>query len=75
MIQDPELERIWRTGLQGEDLNESDLGRLNAMLVATLRRFENAYYQNRIGTIEPSQWGSMAVRMKGFTTSPATRDW
>lgn len=72
---DPEMSRIWTSGISGVKLSEIDQERFDTMLLAAVRRFENAYYQYRLGTIDEEQWEVLKARVQGVVTSPGTRAW
>jgi len=74
-VTDPEIERVWRMGLAGEELNDVDKERFRAIITATMRRFENAFYQYELGTIEPKQWEGLSLQVQRIMSNPGTDEW
>lgn len=72
---DSEMSRIWSSGLSGGALDENDQIRFRAMLLAAIRRFENAYYQYELGTIEQRQWEILKAQAQGVILNPGSRVW
>ena len=72
---DSEMARIWNSGMSGEELSENDQIRFRAMLLAAVRRFENAFYQYQLGTIDERQWEVLKSQVQNVITTPGSRDW
>jgi hypothetical protein len=72
---DEDVARLWYTADAGEVLEGLDAERFNALAIANMRRFENAYYQYLIGGIEPSQWDGIRRALGTVVTTPGHRRW
>ena len=72
---DPEMTRIWGSGMAGDKLGDNDQARFDAMLLAAVRRFENAYYQYRLETLDQQQWDVLRGQIRGIVSSPGSKDW
>ena len=72
---DPDAARIWDAGSAGEHLEPIDQSRYLNLVGANMRRFENAFYQYRIGGIEESQWRPIENIIEGLINTPGHRAW
>ena len=68
---DPETSRLWATYLRSPELL-SDEERLQGgyLFAAVIRRLENIYLQNQLGTISEEGWQSRQNLFLGMATSP-----
>ena len=73
--EDPDVVRVWEAGSAGEHLDPLDHSRYLALVGANMRRFENAFYQYRIGGIEESQWRPSEAIIRNLMSSPGQRVW
>jgi hypothetical protein len=76
VAQDPALTTIWFDGLSGTvDLSETDRRRFNLLLISLLRRWENAFHQNRAGLLESASWSGMREGLTFVFSSPGAQTW
>ncbi len=77
LASDPEVSRIWFSGLWADaQLTEEEGDRLLALLFSAVRRWESAFHNVRTGTIEHSSWAGLHAEYTDAFASPgATRRW
>ena len=59
----------------GDDFNSLDRlenARFRFAHMATMRRYENAWFQHRIGTLKGDDWRAISANLKSLFTSPGT---
>lgn len=74
---DPELTRIYTTGLREgrHGLTDSEWSQFNLLMVAMVRRLENAYFQSHQGFIPAEQWDGLSKAYDFIVLSPGGREW
>jgi hypothetical protein len=73
---DPELVRVWFSGMAGEDLSESDGRRFTLMLISVAREWEIAYHKSRGGTLDSASWAGIGEEFaRTFATPGAQQYW
>lgn len=71
---DPELTRIWFTGVAAADqLSEEELRRFDLLLVAQLIEIDANYALVRAGTLDPEIWAIWAGVLERWTRHPHFR--
>lgn len=72
---DADVARVYYAGAAGDELSELDKNRFEALVIANMRRFENAFYQYEIGGIEPAQWAGVQTALSAVVRPPGIRAW
>lgn len=72
---DPDVARVYYSGIAGAELDELDANRFDALVIANMRRFENAYYQYATGGIEAGQWAGVRQALTLVVQPPGMRLW
>ena len=75
VAQDPDLADIYRRGLQGESLNETEWIRFRFVMSNLFAHYEHLYYQHRAGLAEPDYWESRAANMEWYFAQPGWRSY
>ena len=76
IAQDPALTKLWFDGLSGKvQLSEADAQRHNLLLMSLVRRWENAFHQNRVGMLESVSWSGMRDGLTFVFSSPGAQAW
>jgi hypothetical protein len=73
IAQDPDLADIYRRGLRGESLNETEWIRFRFVISNLFGTYEHLYYQHRAGLAEPELWESRAANMAWYLAQPGWR--
>ena len=73
IAQDPDLADIYRRGLIGESLNETEWIRFRFVISNLFGHYEHLYYQHRAGLAEPEYWESRAANMEWYFAQPGWR--
>lgn len=72
----PELARIWDTGLQGVDnLKPEELTAFHSMLIAYVRIFETLYFQSETGTMARELWEAEKRVLRFMFAMPGVQQW
>ena len=70
-----ELARIWQKGSQSyEDLDDGERFRYNLAMLTLFRRFENAFFQTRAGTLPPEAWEGFKLGMMSILAEDSARE-
>jgi hypothetical protein len=64
---------LLRGGDDFDALDRVDKARFRFHLMGFMRRFENAYMQHKIGTLEESNWGGLRSTLDSVLSSPGSR--
>ena len=74
---DSELTRIYTTGLgpESNELSAAERAQFNLLMVAMVRRLENAYFQNSQGFIPREQWDGLQKAFDFIILAPGGRRW
>ena len=74
---DPDVSRIWFSGLWGgAELTPEEGQRLLALLASAVRRWESAFYNVQKGTIEHSSWAGLHLEYTNvFASAGAAERW
>ena len=75
IAQDPDLADIYRRGLKGESLNETEWIRFRFVMSNLFGHYEHLYYQHRSGLAEPEYWESRAANMEWYFAQPGWRSY
>ena len=75
VAQDPDLADIYRRGLQGDSLNETEWIRFRFVISNLFGHYEHLYYQHRAGLAEPELWESRAANMEWYFAQPGWRSY
>lgn len=72
-----ELTRIYTAGLaEGRSgLTDSEWNQFNLLMVAMVRRLENAYFQDQQGFIPEDQWDGLSKAYDFVVLTPGGREW
>ena len=70
---DPELVRIWFSGLSGEELSDLDGRRFSLMLISVAREWETAFHKSRGGTLDSASWAGMAEEFARTFATPGVQ--
>jgi hypothetical protein len=70
-----DVARVYYAGAAGDQLDELETNRFDALVIANMRRFENAFYQYQIGGIEPTQWAGVQTALAGVVEPLGIRKW
>lgn len=63
---------VLRGGDDFEGLDRVEKARFRFMHMATMRRFENAWFQHRLGTLKEGDWRAIAVNLDSIFALPGT---
>jgi hypothetical protein len=75
IAQDPDLADIYRRGLRGESLHETEWIRFRFVMSNLFGHYEHLYYQHRAGLAEPELWESRAANMEWYFAQPGWRSY
>lgn len=76
IAQDPALTKLWFDGRSGTvELSDADRQRHNLLLMSLVRRWENAYHQNRAGMLESASWSGMREGLALVVSPPGAQAW
>jgi len=67
---DKQVATLWHAVATGQQLEGIDAEQLDALLMATTRRFENAFYQHEIGGIDSPQWRGIESAISAVVKAP-----
>jgi hypothetical protein len=74
--QDPELTRAFAHAVEDwEGVTEEERWRALPLLFATFKLFENAWFQQRQGTLDAAQWEGWDAYMRTYYHRPGTQTW
>ena len=63
---------VLRGGDDFEGLNRLEKSRYRFMLMATMRRYENVWFQHRMGTLKTEDWRGINANLEAIFTAPGT---
>ncbi|PYI58037.1 MAG: hypothetical protein DMC59_09460 [Verrucomicrobia bacterium] len=73
---DPKLTRAFASATEDwHGASEEDRTRAIAVLFALFKLFENAWFQQRQGTLDPQQWKGWELYMLAYFHQPGVRTW
>ena len=76
IARDPEITRLWITGLQNSDeLSEIERGRFRLFVLMAVRKWENAFYQHGAGMLDEPQWKGIVQDIRSIVRQPGFRAW
>jgi len=64
---------VLRGGDSFERLDRVEKSRYRFMLMATMRRYENAWFQHRIGTLKTDDWHGINANLEAIFTAPGNQ--